>query len=35
MINMTPCPVTDQSVEITTLKGHTWRTDEYSAETLP
>ena len=30
----TPCSGTDQSVEIVTLEGHTWRTDEYSAETL-
>ena len=31
----TPHPVTDLSVETTTLKGHTRRSDEYSVEALP
>ena len=30
-----PCPVIDQSVETTTLKGRTWRTDNYSTESSP
>ena len=30
-----PLPCTDQSEETMTLKGHTWRADEYSVETLP
>ena len=30
-----PCLVTDRSVETTTLHKHTWKTDEYSAQTLP
>ena len=28
-------PDTDQLVETTTVKGHTWKTDDYSVETLP
>ena len=31
---ITSCPGTDQSIKITTLKEHTWRANEYSAETL-
>ena len=31
----TPYPVTDQSEETMTLKGHARRTDEYSTETFP
>ena len=30
-----PCPVIDQSLETTTLKGRTWRTDNYSTESSP
>ena len=32
---MTEGPLTEQSVETLTLRGHTWRTGEYSAELSP